>query len=637
MGSNLLAQHAPRRGQAAISFAMMVAIVASFFASFVGVSIASAQSIDTSLAETVPADSAIYVAVDLDQSSDQWNQVFTLLERAGLSDLAEDEVDASPEELGDLAEMYEFTGSAALVMTSADALVTTSLEDVTGQALDATVDPMEIADDVPEGLVVVFQPDNPDALHANFQQMIADEADQAGTTVDTASYNGVTIEYWTSMTPDMTGSATARVNDTVILSPRPSDIEPVIDTMMGDLESLASDANFTEVADAFTTDSLMFMYVNGMALLEAGAAMDPELAALSNGAAGYIGVNAYADEAGFRMDTVSISSDGDSPVTFDPTMAQRMPAESLLFVNGTDIASTGLSDALGMFLQLALAETDETGMSATPMATPDVDQVYLELERQLGFNIKTDLIDQLDGEWALSVNVDQIMSETPDVDLVFVSEVSDEMTVGDTTDQISFIVSVALDDPTVTIEDRPVGANTVTSVTIVDEFNPDNPMHLEWAVIDGEFILGVNNGITTYLEGTTQVLADDPIYQRTMDALPATDVVGVLFVNLDRAIPMIEDAMMSFDSSMSILDADEACGDYATQEEAQAAYDEDEFGLWNLDLDYDGVACEDYFADTSATASPVATSTELSILSIGSVSYMEGDMYRNSSILLIGD
>jgi hypothetical protein len=86
------------------------------------------------------------------------------------------------------------------------------------------------------------------------------------------------------------------------------------------------------------------------------------------------------------------------------------------------------------------------------------------------------------------------------------------------------------------------------------------------------------------------------------------------------------------------VDNDEACGDYATQEEAQTAYEEDEFGLWNLDLDYDGEACEDFFTDSaSPMASPASMTDQLSILSIGSVSYMEGDMYRNSSILLIGD
>jgi hypothetical protein len=321
-------------------------------------------------------------------------------------------------------------------------------------------------------------------------------------------------------------------------------------------------------------------------------------------------------------------------------MAGRMPADSLLFINGTDIAGSGFSDVLGMFLQMALAETDSEGMAvdATAIATPSVDDVYAELERQLGFNIKTDLIDQLDGEWAMAGNVDQIFSETPDVDLVFVSEVADEMTVADTTDQISFIVTAALDSESATISDRQVEGGTVTTVTILDGFAPGVPMYLEWAVINGEFIVGLNDGIDSYLDGSAETLADDPLYQQTMDALPSGDVVGVAFVNLERTIPMIEEAAMSMESSMSVLDNDEACGEYATQEEAQEAYEEDEFGLWNLDLDYDGEACEDYFVDAATpSASPASMTEDLSILSIGSVSTMEGDMYRNSSILLIGD
>lgn len=235
-------------------------------------------------------------------------------------------------------------------------------------------------------------------------------------------------------------------------------------------------------------------------------------------------------------------------------------------------------------------------------------------------------------------NVDQIFSESPDVDLVFVSEVADETTVADTTDQISFIVTASLDDESATISDREVEGGTVTTVEIADGFAPGVPMYIEWAVINGEFIVGLNDGIDSYLDGSADALADDAIYQQTMEALPSDNVVGVAFVNLERTIPMIEEAAMSMESSMSVLDNDEACGDYATQEEAQEAYEADEFGLWNLDLDYDGEACEDFFSDSaSPSASPVSMTEDLSILSIGSVSYIEGDMYRNSSILLIGD
>ena len=642
MGISTRATTAPR-GQVTISFTMMLVIVASFFASFSGVNTAFAQSIDTALAETVPAESVVYVDVDLDQTSDQWTQVYTLLDRAGLSDLLEQEADASPEELGQVAEMYEITGSAALVLTSAEALATTSVDEITGSAMEvASDDPSEISQEVPEGLVVVFQPDDPQALYEYFGEMLESEATDANATPETVDYNGVTIEYWVSNDPAVSATAIALVGETVVLSTRPDDVEPVIDTVNGEVESLATNEIFSQVAEAFTTDSLMFTYVDGVAIAHAALVADPTLSEATMGfdpaQTGYFGMNVYADDLGFRMDTVSISPDGTTPTAFDPTMAARMPAESLLFVNGTDIAGSGFSDLFGMFLQAALAESEGADLESTPMATPSVDEVYDELESQLGFNIKTDLIDQLDGEWAVAGNVDQIFSEAPDVDLVFVSEVSDETTVADTADQISFIVSASIDDESATITDREVEGGTVTSVTIMDGFAPGVPMYLEWTVIDGEFIVGLNDGIDTYLDGSAEALADDPIYQETMAALPSTDIVGVAFVNLDRTIPMIEEAVMTMEASTSVVDNDKACGDYATQEEAQEAYEEDEFGLWNLDLDYDGDACEDFFgASASPMASPVSMTEGLSILSIGSVTYMEDDMYRNNSILLIGD
>src|SRR5690606_16545550 len=157
-----------------------------------------------------------------------------------------------------------------------------------------------------------------------------------------------------------------------------------------------------------------------------------------------------------------------------------------------------------------------------------------------------------------------------------------------------------------------------------------------------ELLFGLGDGIDNYLDGTTEPLANDPVYQQTFEVLPAENLVSVQFLNLDRTIPMIEEAVMSMESSFEVLDNDEACGDYASQAEAQAAYDEDEFGLWNLDLDYDGEACEDFFVDiadtpTEPVASPESMTEDLQILSAASVSYVDGDTYRTSSIILIGE
>jgi hypothetical protein len=633
----------PDKGRVTLSLSLSLAVVASFFGSIMGATSVSAQSIDTALAETVPAESVMYVDADLNQTSEQWTQFYALLERAGLSDLAEDQADVSPEEVGDLAEMYEYTGEAAIVITSPDGLTSEAFSEVTEGAMDVTEDPLAVADSAPEGMVAVFQPDDPEALHASFVENIENRAEEFGGAAETSEYNGVTITSWESTTEDSGSMATALADGTVIVSWAPEELEVVIDTINGDVESLATSESFQSVAGAFTTESISFGYLDATTIAAEAAEEDAQLADAMAGydvsATGYFGWNLYVDDLGFRMDTVVMSEDGITPTLLDPTLAGRIPASSLLFVNGTDIAGSGLSEALGVFLQLALADTGSMDVS-TPVATPSVEDVYAELETQIGFNINDDLIAQLDGEWALAASAEQIFSAEPQFDVVFVSEVADEATVTDTTEKIEFLVSASVDEESVSVTDREVEGGTVTTVTLIDAMGPGVPTIIEWAVIDGEFLIGMNNGVDSYLDGNVEALADDPIYQQTFDALPSTDLVSIQFVNLDRTIPMIEEAVTSLESSMSVLDNDETCGEYATQEEAQAAYDEDEFGLWMLDLDYDGEACEDFFTTTNAAspeASPESLTEDLEILSAGSVTYVEGDMYRTSSIILIGE
>jgi hypothetical protein len=630
---------APNARQGAISLTMAIAFVASFFASVMGPATAFAQSVDTTLAETVPAESVLYVDVDLDQSSEQWTQFYALLDRAGLSDLLQDEADMAPEDVGNIAEMYEYTGSVAIVLTSPDGLTSEAFNEVTDDAMTVTDDPMAVADDAPEGMVAVFQPDDPAALHASFITNIESNVEDYGGQHETTEYNGVTIDFWTSDTPDASSMATAIVEDTVAVAATPAELEVVIDTINGEVESLTTNENFQAVAGAFTTDSLSFGYLDATSIADA-ASDDPNFAGAMAGydpaQVGYLGWNAYVDDLGFRLDTVSVSNGAVSPTLLDPTLASSIPGDVLLFLNGTDLASTGLADVLGVFLQQALAEGDS--MDATPVATPSVDEVYDELEAQIGFNIKEDLIDYLNGEWALAANAEQLFSEEPQFDVVFVSGVSNPEEVQDTTERITFLVSAGMGEDGGTIDERQVEGGTLTTLTIPDGIAPGVPVLLEWGVIDGELLVGVNDGIDNYLEGSATPLADDPIYQQTFEALPSTDLVSIQFLNLDRTIPMIEEAVVALESSSSVLDNDESCGEYATQEEAQAAYDEDQFDLWMLDLDYDGEACEDFFApQASPMASPASLTEDLQILSVGSVSYVDGDMYRTSSIVLIGE
>lgn len=618
-------------------------LIASLFVTVVGFNSVAGRAFaqtEASLADVVPSGSVLFMEVDLDQNSDQWVQTFELLDRAGLSDVAEQQLDASPEQLGEMAEMFAVTGRAALVFTSADAFSSAALGELETEAVDATTDPTSLAEGgVPEGFAVVFDPADPQALYEQLQTMVADEADEAGATLETTDYNGTTIEFWTSSDETTDPTAIAMVGENVVLSIRPSDIEPIIDTVNGEEEALSTNENFNAVLGAFDTPSLTFGYANGEVIADQLATDVPELAEFTERSRAYFGWNAYVDESGFRLDTVTVPAEGADLVTatpFDPTFAQSVPADTLFFLNGNNLADSGIFDLIGLALQGAMSETG-TDIDVTPVSTPTIEEVYAQLEDQLGFNLQTDLFDQLNGEFAVAVNVDQIFSEEPVIDAIFIGDVADERTVADVGSKISFILASGVGEEA-TVSEREVPGGNVTSIAMDPATTGGLPVTLEYGVIDGQLLIGVNNGIDSYLEGPSDPLADDPAFQDTMEALPQENIIGIQYLNLERLLPMIEEAASTVSGSTEVLDNDLACEDYASQEEAQAAYDEDPIGLWNLDLDYDGEACEDFFgAPASSPAATGGITENINLVAVGTVSYTDGDLYRTSTILLVGE
>jgi hypothetical protein len=91
-----------------------------------------------------------------------------------------------------------------------------------------------------------------------------------------------------------------------------------------------------------------------------------------------------------------------------------------------------------------------------------------------------------------------------------------------------------------------------------------------------------------------------------MDTLPA-EYNGLTYIDLAQAIPLSQVAAEESDElglggMGEIPDASESCANYATQEEAQVAYDAAEADTFDLDQDFDGEVCEDFFAAGDAGA-----------------------------------
>lgn len=639
----------PSRARVWTTFTLAFLLLASVFSSFIAVKGVSAQTADDSVAAAVPADTVIYVGVNLDQSSDQWTQTMALLDRAGLNDLAQSEVGATTEDIGQVAEAQNISGNAAIVFTDAEALMSYSTSDIANVA-----DPTESMDmamsetpDVPEGFALVIQPDDPQALASQFVDMATSEASDAGTTVQTVDYNGVTITYWESTEDGVTGTATAVVEDTVVLATRPSDIEPIIDTVQGTTDNLASAEGFLSVYDKLETDGLVFGYMNLDAMMTAvqndPAALEAlesdQLVAELEASKGHVGWSVYASDAGFHMDSVIIPNDPFVPSTtepFTPAMASKIPADVMMFANSRNFYGTGVSELVGTVMQAGIAQSSDDG-SGTPVATPTMDETWGMMEMMLGFNPDTDLLAKLDGEFAMYGGVYDLETGMPNPEFLFVSETSDPAALTDVSAEITQMVS-QMNEGDYDVSNRTVDGGELTVVSLPAETTGAMPVDIEFGVVNGEMLIGINGAIDKYLAGEGPMLADDANFQATFANLPSDNLVSMSYVNIEgQVMPLLDMVVAQMESSTSTLDNHEDCGNYATQAEAQTAYDADPSGLWLLDMDYDGEACEDFFNQSAPAASPEPISAQLNIPSAGAVTWIEDGAYYVSSILVIGD
>ena len=595
----------------------------------------AAQQTDDSVAAFAPDTSLIFAELELDQSSAQWQLAAELVERSGATSLLPmEDLQETEEGLSQLGAVFD--GQAAIVLTTFPETGAT-LDAVTDSAAGVATDPEALAEgDVPEGFAVIFEPTNPQALYDTIVEMSGEDAGET----EEVEYNGYTIRVTTPPVDSGTGSAFALVDEVVVGATVAEDVEAIIDVVTGDTPALDTSESFSNLRGQFESDVLAFGYINGPALLEGAQEQDPEALAevpeeLLASLNAYSAFAFWADDPGFRLDVRANTADGSelpAAETLDPTFAANVPAESLLYAGGMNLGQNAALEYLALLFAEGLVGIDS---EATPIATPDPEEyaegVFAQSESLLGFNIKTDFLDQMVGEWGFGLSAANVTGSSADVDAVFVSETDDATTVSDVTDKITAIVSSQAGE-TFEVSSREVAGS---SVTVIDLGDAGFPVVIEYGVVNDQFMIGINEGIDDFVNGPEAPLADDPNFTATLEQLPET-FTSVSYVNLQQVLPLLDEAVSGAMGS-DIVDADPACEAFETQEEAQAAFDDDQFENFALDQDFDGTACEDHFAPASPAASPAPTAASLNLLSIGSVTFQDGASSGTSVIILIGE
>ncbi len=639
----------PTFGQRGISFTVVCMLVLSMLMSVVAFgtpSSVSAQAATTAgtTAKLTPATALAYVSVNLDEKSDQWTLSSELLKRAGLTEaLAKSGMDTS--KLDAEAQSY-LGGHAAFVLTTLPAGDNMSLSSITGEVSGAVTDPATVAKGtVPSGFAVIFQNPNPDALQKQFEDMMKKDALNSGSKVTVESHGGVSISVVAPTDASSTGQAIARVGDSVVLATTAKDIFPIIDTSKGDLPNLADDAAFKTLKSGLNTDWLSFGLINGSELLTQLEKLDPKVAdQLTNGTIAQLdaitGFTFWADQPGFRLDTLSVP--GKNALKADNAVltgdfAKKVPGDSLFFANGSNINQYGILDTLGLLFAQALVGTGSaTPGAATPasLATPATLEessahIFQQAASVIGFNIKTDFIDQLTGEFGVAVSASDVTSSSPKISAIIVSDTANATKVTDVASKISFILASSLGDK---LSSREVGGASITSI---DLSSTGAPLKVEFGVVNGQLLIGTSDGIDSYVNGPTASLADNTVYQDTLAVLPK-DATGITFVNVKGLLPLIDGVSSSMTSASATKDNSPDCGKFKSQKDAQAAFDADQFANFDLDRNYNGVACEDFFSTASPEASPVSAASTINIDSVGTVSYVKDGMNATSTIILIG-
>jgi hypothetical protein len=525
-----------------------------------------------STATVMPGDTPVYFAVNLDTDSAQLKKAEELVRRAGLGDLLDQAMAGAESELQTDTNM---TVDLDAFLGGEVGMAITNLAAIAGSEMGtAGWAPYPLGSPTPtavtgagSGIAVVVRAGDPDRAENVARQLIEQQALDFGGTVTTTDHKGIMISSAMPSGDPLGGTSYARVGDFLVFGATAADLEPVIDVAQGSAPSLADQAPFTRVRNELSSNFLVYSYTNGPAYI---ATMQADLQAAAAqlgpdfpyGAAfaqlnTYMGEVVWADDPGFRTDTISIPAAGalpPAPANFDPALDARVPDDTLIFADSFDLGpSLGPSlDVLDSVIRAAVAADPDLAQELPADALEGItsDGIYAFIGRFLAFNPRTALLDQLVGEWAFALSVRSL--DPNGVAGVFVSGAKDELVLNDAVTKLAVwlnllalggIASESGNDAI--FADQTSGAHTeevngtLTQVIEIPIPEMDTSLRLQWGVVKGQLVFGVGDGFTSYVNGPVATLADSPRYRSVMAELP-TEHNGVFYLNLAEMINLVQ-------------------------------------------------------------------------------------------------
>jgi hypothetical protein len=473
-----------------------------------------------STSNVTPADVVFYAEVSLDTSSAQLKKFDEILTRLGSQ---ESLIDAIKKSATDPNSDVDLTGAevAVALLPSALAQGASMSSDLVGAATGGSTSELEKAASSAsdQGVVIIVRPTDIATLEASMEKT-------AGTDAKSETYKGADITTYTSS--DGSESAYAVSGDYLFVATTADDLKTFIDAGQSGGKTLSDLEGFQKASDLLPAERVAFAFANGPSLFEAATSAANNMAEIQSARdmltdfSGYTGMVVTADDPGIRFETVLVPEKGpgtakSAGTAADLGMAERMPADTAIFASGYDLGKSAVMNGLGLFLAAAFMGVS-SGTSASPAASPtpaSIDDMYAELERTFGFNLKTGFLDQMSGPYGFGIwGLDS--ADPTQINAALVTGVGDATVLSDTLGTVSLLVQAGAQGR-VNVTSKSVTGGSINHV----EFNASGSnMAVDYGVVGNEFVLGVNGGAEAVMNGPSDSLAKSDLYTSTLANLP---------------------------------------------------------------------------------------------------------------------
>ena len=508
----------PRRQYGAFITAGLAAVAAVVVGALLLTS-SSADEIDLTTADLVPADAGVYIAINTDLASTQWIDAFALIERLGQDD-PEGQLRDNAEQQGG----FDWEEDIAPFLGGNAAFFLADIDPTRGLVQGALIMQARDAERAQRVLILESGGDFVDDVYRD-------------------------VEFKADRDQDL---YIARIDDHLIITADEDSLLAVIDVSQDPTRSLARVPEFQQLRDQLTANFLSFVYV------DAGSLFEDSLAGLLGKALAQSGTDELALEPmaivigakgnAFELQAASVADAGPVAPALQPRtsrFAAMVPAETAIFASTFDIASVWA-------VSIAEARDELDELIADSGEYESLEEALADAGQEVGLDSIEELIAIFDGESAVAIWFPS--GDEDDVEFVFLAEVSDEQAARDVFDAI---VASGVD-----VTEREIGGVTVY---FSQAENPETGIAL-----NGDYaIVGSIAGLEAVLLGDGPTLAGFDRYTTAVDELGVGlgsfgyfDISqllrlteGAIPVDLDEAERALEAVIVNFASEAGVTRA----------------------------------------------------------------------------------